>query len=171
MASSKQSKKNVGANSRKKGKTDRNLHLSWAHLFGVLVTAVLSLTIATQKGKIMKMLDFKKTSVSKMFTREELKMHDGSDTTLPTYLASLGQVFDVSSAPQYYGPDGGYAFFSGIDGTAAFLTGEFNEKGLHDDVSVVKTNSLPDLQDWQDMYHKDYKFVGYLIGRFYDSNG
>lgn len=42
------------------------------------------------------------------------------------------QVFDVTRAPQYYAPpDGGYAFFSGRDGTRAFITGEFNETGAH----------------------------------------
>lgn len=40
------------------------------------------------------------------------------------------QVFDVTRAPQYYAhPDGGYAFFSGRDGSKAFITGEFNETG------------------------------------------
>lgn len=36
----------------------------------------------------------------------------------------------MTRAPQYYAPpDGGYAFFSGRDGTRAFVTGEFNETG------------------------------------------
>ena len=38
-------------------------------------------------------------------------------------------MFDVTKGERFYAKDGGYAFFSGRDGTRAFITGEFNETG------------------------------------------
>ena len=43
------------------------------------------------------------------------------------------QVYDVSKGADYYGPGGGYAFFTGRDGSRAFVTGQFDEEGLVDD--------------------------------------
>ena len=48
-----------------------------------------------------------------MFTKEELSKYDGSEGSPGIYLAILGQVFDVSKAPNFYGPNGGYGFFAG----------------------------------------------------------
>ena len=49
----------------------------------------------------------------KVFTKEELKKYDGSKGSPGIFLAILGQVFDVSNAPKFYGPEGGYGFFAG----------------------------------------------------------
>ena len=49
----------------------------------------------------------------KVFTKEELKKYDGSENSPGIYIAILGQVFDVTKAPKYYGPNGGYGFFAG----------------------------------------------------------
>lgn len=38
-------------------------------------------------------------------------------------IAILGQVFDVSSRPDFYGAGGGYAHFVGTDGSLSFMTG------------------------------------------------
>ena len=35
----------------------------------------------------------------------------------------------MTKGERFYAKDGGYAFFSGRDGTRAFITGEFNETG------------------------------------------
>ena len=49
----------------------------------------------------------------KIFTKEELKAYDGSVAGKGPYLALMGEVFDVSSKVETYGPDGGYGFFRG----------------------------------------------------------
>ena len=77
-------------------------------------------------------------STEKILTRDELKKYDGSEGSLGLYIAILGQVFDVSKSPQYYGPNGGYGFFAGKDASRAFVTGQFDEEGLIDDVSGEK---------------------------------
>ncbi|KAF4522010.1 hypothetical protein B566_EDAN010859 [Ephemera danica] len=59
----------------------------------------------------------------------------------------------------------------GVDGTRAFVTGEFNETGLIDDVSGLNPKQLKSLYDWLEFYKKDYKYVGKVIGNFYDSAG
>ncbi len=50
----------------------------------------------------------------RLVTKNELKAH-GSDGPLePIWLAMMGKVFDVNQgAEHYYGPKGGYKFFSG----------------------------------------------------------
>lgn len=68
----------------------------------------------------------KKTQTKeRIFTKEELKQYDGSVKGKGPYLAVLGQVFDVSKGMDFYGPGGGYSFFSGIDGSRAFITGNY----------------------------------------------
>lgn len=107
----------------------------------------------------------------KVFTAEELKIYDGSTKGKGPYLALLGQVFDVSKGAQHYGPGGGYAFFSGKDASRAFVTGEFNDKGLTDDVMGLDSENYLGLDEWVKFYRKDYKRVGVLEGRFFDAAG
>ena len=53
-----------------------------------------------------------------------LRYNNASSTP---HLAILGLVFDVSLRKDIYGGEGGYSFFSGIDGTKAFITGKRRE--------------------------------------------
>ena len=43
-------------------------------------------------------------------------------------------MFDVTRGEKHYGKDGGYHFFSGVDASRAFVTGEFKGDGLVDNV-------------------------------------
>lgn len=108
---------------------------------------------------------------AKIFTEEELKEYDGSIAGKGPFLAIIGEVFDVSNKAETYGPEGGYSFFSGKDGSRAFVTGEFNDAGLIDDIEGLSHQDYLGLQEWLEFYHKDYTFVGKLSGRFYDSKG
>ena len=89
-----------------------------------------------QSDQIKKTLD----SV-RLITPEELKKYDGTEGSPGLYIALLGQVFDVSKGKDHYGPGGGYSFFAAKDGSRAFVTGEFNEEGLVDDVTGLDTES------------------------------
>jgi len=102
---------------------------------------------------------------NKLFTREELKAKEGK------YLSILGKVFDVSRKPEHYGPDGGYFFFTGKDGTRAFATGEFNEKGLREDVDGLSPGQIISIFEWVGTYETDYQQVGLLIGHWYTEKG
>lgn len=111
------------------------------------------------------------TNRKDLFTKEDLKRYDGSNPDLPIYLAIIGEVFDVTKGMQHYGPGGGYAFFAGVDGTRAFITGEFNESGLIESVEGLELSQVNDIQGWRDFYHKDYLYKGKLIGHYYDERG
>ena len=113
------------------------------------------------------------TAEERIFTREELAQYKGENGG-PIYIAIMGKVFDVSRAPEYYGPGGGYAFFSGVDGSRAFVTGEFTEEGLVDDISGLDSSNYLSLKEWSEFYEKDYKYIGEIIPfyrfRFYRFN-
>jgi len=108
--------------------------------------------------------------LERLFTKEELAKYDDSDSSLPVYLAIMGEVFDVTKG-HYYKKNGGYHFFTGKDGTRAFVTGEFNEKGLIPDVEGLPPQQVLAIDEWRQFYHKDYKYVGKLIGHYYDYDG
>ncbi|XP_035221843.1 neuferricin-like [Stegodyphus dumicola] len=108
---------------------------------------------------------------AKLFTVEELKTYDGGPDSDGLYLAILGEVFDVEKGAQHYRPGGGYAFFTGRDASRAYITGDFTENGLTDDVSGLDGASLVGIEDWLSFYREEYKPVGKLIGRYYDQNG
>ncbi|KAJ9200901.1 hypothetical protein DTO164E3_725 [Paecilomyces variotii] len=71
---------------------------------------------------------------------EQLSLYNGTDTSLPIYVAVNGTIFDVSANPVVYGPGGSYNFFAGRDATRAFVTGCFKE------------DLTPDLEGVEEMY-------------------
>jgi len=107
----------------------------------------------------------------RVFSQSELAKYDGSAGSPGLLLALLGVVYDVSKAPQYYGPQGGYAFFAGRDASRAFVTGKFDSAGLVDNVEGLASSDYLGLAEWSSFYSKDYSRVGVLAGRFYDEAG
>ncbi|RMJ23910.1 hypothetical protein PHISP_05217 [Aspergillus sp. HF37] len=65
-------------------------------------------------------------------TPAQLALYNGTDPSLPIYLAVNGSVFDVSANPMMYGPGGSYHFFAGRDATRAFVSGCFQEDLIPD---------------------------------------
>jgi hypothetical protein len=51
------------------------------------------------------------------------------------------------------------------------VTGDFTEEGLTDDINDFDEAKMLSLSDWLNFYDKEYKMVGVVEGRFYDSNG
>jgi len=61
--------------------------------------------------------------------------------------------------------------YAGRDGSRAFITGDFTESGLTDDVTDLTTQELHSLHEWAQFYHKEYKYKGSLfILRFVTSS-
>lgn len=106
-----------------------------------------------------------------LFNKHELKIFDGRDKELPIYLAYLGVVYDVTRGQRHYGPGGSYSFFSGVDATRAFVTGQFNETGLVDDIDDLSVDSYSSLKEWSDLYEKDYIRIGRVSGYYYREDG
>ena len=108
----------------------------------------------------------------RLVTINELKAHGSEGPLRPLWLAILGRVFDVDKAyDTHYGPKGGYYFFTGIDGSNAFVTGEFDDAGLTNDILQLTPLQVDEVEGWSRFYDKDYTYVGKLIGRFYDKTG
>lgn len=50
--------------------------------------------------------------------------------------------------------------FVGCDASLAFITGEFNDKGLTDDISSLAPQEIKKLNDWVEFYNKNYIYKG-----------
>lgn len=105
----------------------------------------------------------------KVFTLHELKKYTNLKDGL--YLSILGQVFDVSKGAKHYGPGASYHVFTGRDASLAFITGEFEGKGLTDDISSLSVQQVKALNDWVQFYDKNYIYKGKLNGRYYNEDG
>ncbi|XP_043253640.1 neuferricin isoform X2 [Colletes gigas] len=90
----------------------------------------------------------------KVFTQNQLKKYTNLKDGL--YISILGQVFDVTK---------------GRDASLAFITGEFNDKGLTDDISSLSVQQVKALNDWVQFYNENYIYKGKLNGRYYDEDG
>ena len=66
------------------------------------------------------------------FTATQLREFTGTKEDDPIYVALQGDVYDVSSARDFYGPDGVYGGFAGHDVTRAFALNSLEEKDLDD---------------------------------------
>lgn len=141
-------------------------HLIW--LFGIAVAAVGLFTVYTHVA-----------SFQRQYTQDDLVIYTPARLSRSRgkpfgriLLGCCGLVVDVSAGRQHYGPNGGYSFFAGRDGSRAFITGKF-DSDLHDDVTDFTPEQMAELIRWRDFYrnHKRYRVVGKVIGRFYDSKG
>lgn len=50
--------------------------------------------------------------------------------------------------------------FVGRDASLAFITGEFDEQGLTDDISSLSERQVKALDDWLQFYNKNYIYKG-----------
>lgn len=103
----------------------------------------------------------------KVYTKADLLKHTKASERI--WLGFLGEVFDVTEG-KFYHPGGAYAFFAGVDGTRAFLSGHFIKAELIDDITDLDDSYLQGLETWLNMYHEKYKHLGYVIGAYYDKN-
>lgn len=71
---------------------------SWGLLVGVL--SLLSSQASANDGDV---------GTGIRLTEAELRQHDGSEASIPIYLAINGTIFDVSASPAFYGPGGHYS--------------------------------------------------------------
>ncbi|KZC04583.1 Neuferricin, partial [Dufourea novaeangliae] len=105
----------------------------------------------------------------KIFTPNELKKYTNLKDGL--YISILGQVFDVTEGAKHYGPGAAYHVFTGRDASLAFITGEFDDEGLTDDISSLSVQQIKALNDWLQFYNENYIYKGKLNGRYYSEDG
>uniref|UniRef100_A0A673Z3F0 Uncharacterized protein n=1 Tax=Salmo trutta TaxID=8032 RepID=A0A673Z3F0_SALTR len=85
-------------------------------------------------------------------TKEELSLYSGEN--------SRGQVFDVEKGMKHYGPNFGRLVNSFYAASLAFVTGDFTDTSLTDDVSSLtstQVSSLCDMlqADWWGQFYSD----------------
>ncbi|XP_011157017.1 neuferricin [Solenopsis invicta] len=105
----------------------------------------------------------------RVFSANELKRYTNLENGL--YLSILGQVFDVTKGEKHYGPGASYHAFTGRDASLAFITGEFDEQNLTDDISSLSERQVKALDDWLQFYNTNYIYKGKLYGRYYNRDG
>jgi hypothetical protein len=104
---------------------------------------------------------------AKLFSDEDIKYTEGGKLLL----VIIGHVFDVTKGKKHYGPGSGYHGFVGRDASRAFTDMNFSDEAVLNDVDGLSHENYLGLAGWVDFYLKDYKFVGYHVGRFFDKNG
>ena len=76
-----------------------------------------------------------------VFTSEELKKYDGSDSSLPLLLAIKGQVFDVTKNSNMY-TQGSYGVFLGKDASYALGKSSISPQDCHADYSKLNEEEV-----------------------------
>ncbi|XP_028778115.1 membrane-associated progesterone-binding protein 4 [Neltuma alba] len=114
---------------------------------------------------------FKFNSGQRLFSPEELALYNGTDESLPILLGIIGSVFDVTKGKSHYGSGGGYNHFAGRDASRAFVSGNFTGEGLTDSLRGLSSTEVKSIVEWRNFYFKTYKYVGKVVGRYYDTQG
>ncbi|CAI2180543.1 17684_t:CDS:2 [Funneliformis geosporum] len=97
------------------------------------------------------------------FTPAELAKFDGSDPTIPVYVAVKSTVFDVSEKRNLYGLNGSYHVFAGKDASKGLGMSSLNLEDAVADYSTLDESQLKVLDDWYDRFSKQYNIVGKVV--------
>ncbi|CAE8644056.1 unnamed protein product, partial [Polarella glacialis] len=137
-----------------------------------LMTALTLSTLTENTGQLPAVR--RKVLEAKLWSSEELALHDGRDKSKPLLMAVVGEVFDVGTGHQFYGPGaGGYSGFAGRDGGRALATGDFTPEGFTSSLVDLEEDEVYEVLRWRDFYrkHETYRFVGYLQGPYFGADG
>ncbi|KAI5056373.1 hypothetical protein GOP47_0028191 [Adiantum capillus-veneris] len=101
--------------------------------------------MATEVGEIME---------------DELLKYNGTDPSLPIYVAIRKRIFDVSSAKSFYGPGGSYAVFAGKDASRALAKMSTKEHDVVGSLEGLTEKEMTVLADWERKFEAKYPVVG-----------
>lgn len=93
----------------------------------------------------------------------DLKKYDGSDSSLPIYVAIKGTVFDVSAKREMYGSGGSYNIFAGKDASVALGKSSLKAEDATADYSILDAEERQVLDDWESFFSKRYNVVGKIV--------
>ncbi|KAI7898308.1 cytochrome b5-like heme/steroid binding domain-containing protein [Cokeromyces recurvatus] len=96
-------------------------------------------------------------------TVSELSKYDGSDPSLPIYVAIKGDVFDVSKNTSSYGKGSGYNVFAGKDSSKALGKSSLKPEDCIGDYSDLTEKELETLNQWYTFFSKRYNIVGKVV--------
>mmetsp|Transcript_445 Transcript_445/g.535 ORF Transcript_445/g.535 Transcript_445/m.535 type:complete len:285 (-) Transcript_445:1046-1900(-) len=123
------------------------------------------------KGKLV--LKENLPSPDRVLTKEELKEHNGQQAdipdgyaTAPIYVGLANKVFDCSfGGVTFYGPNGAYERFAGVDASRALAKMSFDPKDVENpSIDDLEEKQLKVLADWAKTFEtkKGYPIVGKL---------
>tara|TARA_Y100000994_G_scaffold230950_1_gene217000 strand:- start:424 stop:843 length:420 start_codon:yes stop_codon:yes gene_type:complete len=94
-------------------------------------------------------------------TRDELMRYTGNQHEKRIYLCCKNIVYDVTSAKDFYGPEGPYANFAGRDASRALALMSLKIEDVENtDLSDLNEEQLNVLNDWERKFKSKYKIVG-----------
>lgn len=96
---------------------------------------------------------------------EKLAIYDGNGPHELILLSITGLIFNVSSAPNFYGKGGGYNFFSGKDATVSFVTGCFSDECFANQSTgwdAMDADSARQVNEWVGTYIEKYHLYARL---------
>ncbi|SAM00291.1 hypothetical protein [Absidia glauca] len=102
-------------------------------------------------------------AATKEYTAAELSKYDGSDPSLPIYVAIKGDVFDVSTKPDSYGKGAGYNCFAGKDASRALGMSSLKLEDCVADYSTLTEKELETLDQWHAFFSKRYSIIGKVV--------
>ncbi|KAH3671404.1 hypothetical protein WICMUC_004701 [Wickerhamomyces mucosus] len=91
-------------------------------------------------------------------TESELTNFNGTDPSLPIYIAVNGAIWDVSGNREIYKPSGSYGFFAGKDIARALATNCLNH--LNHDIRDIQPGERRRLKGWIEYFDDKYWRVG-----------
>ncbi|TKY46362.1 Membrane steroid-binding protein 2 [Spatholobus suberectus] len=96
-------------------------------------------------------------------TDRELRSYEGSDPNKPLLMAIKGQIYDVSSGRNFYGPGGPYAMFTGKECSRALALLSFKPEDINGNLEGLGESELTILEDWEFKFIEKYPKVGRLV--------
>ena len=86
----------------------------------LVILTVISLFISgfVLNRSLVKASAISEIAIVKTFTSAELSKFDGTNSTLPIYLAMNGNVYDVTAGRDFYQTGGAYHYLAGRDSSA-----------------------------------------------------
>ncbi|MCJ1372336.1 hypothetical protein MMC20_003560 [Loxospora ochrophaea] len=97
------------------------------------------------------------------FTAEELAKFDGSDPSMPVYVAVKRLIFDVSGK-ESYAAGGPYHVFAGKDPSRALAQTSVKKEDCVPEYEDLTDKEKKVLDDWLTYFTKRYNIVGKLVG-------
>lgn len=93
------------------------------------------------------------------FTLKQLAEYNGQNNQ-PIYVSLCGMIYDVSTKPQHYGPQGAYSSLAGKDISRALALMDLHDFGT--DLSDLTEAHLEVLRNWEKKFQAEYPLVGVL---------
>jgi membrane-associated progesterone receptor component len=101
--------------------------------------------------------------MSVQFTIEELAQFDGTGAEGKIYISVRGEVYDVTSGKDFYGPGAGYHVFAGKDATRCLGKMQISDTEANCGWENLSEESQTTLAEWEAKYKTKYPVVGTLV--------